>query len=296
MAERSSSPRALGHPEVSEKDLSIVGLDLKVYGLDEIKDSKLPVAVLIATHGRTGNLKHMIPFAQGVLGEVKGKERKRDLIIVTLDQRNHGERIKDEQANLSFDENPRHLIDMAATTTGGYQDVTLIIDFLAAYLFPAGEKVIEEFIAAGISLGGYVTWLTLREEPRVKTGINIVGLPFEALHYVLGPRAESFGLSFAPPTYPHSIKSILQGPIDLSSYKGKNILTLHGKDDTLVPYAKGQETIERIRDESGGNVEIWLQEETGHTCTPEMVRKTADWIWRYSLSGEEKGSNKKSAL
>jgi len=37
---------------------------------------------------------------------------------------------------------------------GGCQDVSLIIDFLGAYLFPNGERTIEEFAATGISLGG----------------------------------------------------------------------------------------------------------------------------------------------
>ena len=41
-------------------------------------------------------------------------------------------------------------------TVGGCLDTSLIIDFLAAYLFPHGERVIDEFAATGISLGGKV--------------------------------------------------------------------------------------------------------------------------------------------
>jgi hypothetical protein len=37
---------------------------------------------------------------------------------------------------------------------GGCQDATLIIDFIGAYLFPNGERTIQEFAATGISLGG----------------------------------------------------------------------------------------------------------------------------------------------
>jgi ABC-type enterochelin transport system permease subunit len=37
---------------------------------------------------------------------------------------------------------------------GGCQDVLLIIDFLGAFLFPNGERTIQEFAATGISLGG----------------------------------------------------------------------------------------------------------------------------------------------
>jgi hypothetical protein len=37
---------------------------------------------------------------------------------------------------------------------GGCQDASLIIDFIGAYLFPNGEREIQEFAATGISLGG----------------------------------------------------------------------------------------------------------------------------------------------
>jgi hypothetical protein len=37
---------------------------------------------------------------------------------------------------------------------GGCHDVSFIIDFLGSYLFPEGNKRIDEWIATGISLGG----------------------------------------------------------------------------------------------------------------------------------------------
>lgn len=47
-----------------------------------------------------------------------------------------------------------------AQAVGGTQDLSLIIDFLGAYLFPNGEKVIEEFMVTGISLGGETSYRT----------------------------------------------------------------------------------------------------------------------------------------
>jgi hypothetical protein len=38
---------ALGHKHSSSKDLHIVGLELKIYGLEEIRDSTLPLAVVV---------------------------------------------------------------------------------------------------------------------------------------------------------------------------------------------------------------------------------------------------------
>ena len=41
-------------------------------------------------------------------------------------------------------------------SAGGCQDFRLIVDFIAAHLFPSGERVIDEFIATGMSLGGKI--------------------------------------------------------------------------------------------------------------------------------------------
>jgi hypothetical protein len=43
---------------------------------------------------------------------------------------------------------------MLTVAVGGCNDVSLIMTFLASYLFPHGERVIDEFIPTGFSLGG----------------------------------------------------------------------------------------------------------------------------------------------
>ncbi|WWC72906.1 uncharacterized protein I206_106870 [Kwoniella pini CBS 10737] len=281
-----------GYEESSITELFIVGLHLTVYGLKEIENSDKPLAVLVAAHGRTNSQKNMINFSHGILGRINSKSKenkKRDLIIVTLDQRNHGNRITDKKANLSYDQNPRHLIDMAAKVYGGAQDIQLIIDFLASYLFPRGEKTIKEWIITGISLGGHVAWRLLREEPRIKIGIPIIGLPFESFPKYMKPRAEGLGIPFTPPTYPPSLTPLLEDDVDHHKYKGKKILTIHGGHDKLVPLDKGREDIDivlKVANESEGRGEIWIDENTGHAVSKEMVEKTAEWIWEYGLSNE----------
>ena len=48
--------------------------------------------------------------------------------------------------------------ERSSQAVGGCQDVSFIIDFLESYLFPHGEKQIDEWILTGYSLGGNVTW------------------------------------------------------------------------------------------------------------------------------------------
>jgi len=213
----------------------------------------------------------------------KGKDKKRDVIVVTLDQRNHGTRMVDQKANLAYDENPKHLCDMAATVAGGCHDVSLIIDFLAAYLFPNGERVIDEFIPTGCSLGGNVTWRLTRYEPRVNISIPIIGLPFEAFARYLGARAEQMGFAFEPPIYPPSLQPLFNDPVKPDAYTGKKILSIHGELDRLVPMAQGRAELDKIAAENK-DVEVWAQPGAGHVVSVEMMDRTAEWIWRWAMS------------
>ncbi|RXK38455.1 hypothetical protein M231_04220 [Tremella mesenterica] len=284
------STLSLGHPPVSRKELHIVGLELRVYGLEEIKDSNLPIACIIATHGRGNNMDQMEPFAQGVLGEINKLKQEdppeespeKDVILVLLEQRNHGKRLHDPVNNQAYDKNPTHLCDMAAMIVGGCQDVSFVIDFLASYLFPNGERDIVDWIATGISLGGNVTWRLLLEEPRIQFGVPLIGLPFTSLVRYLGARATKSGLSFSPPIYPPALRAIIEKPFDANPYYGKKILSLHGQLDTLVPHSAGVEDFKRI--ESDREIIIKTQGNVRHAVSPDMVVKVAEWVNYWVLS------------
>lgn len=47
-------------------------------------------------------------------------------------------------------------------TVGSARDVSFLIDFLPAFLYPNGERSIQHWLVAGLSLGGHSTWITLR--------------------------------------------------------------------------------------------------------------------------------------
>ncbi|KAK1922696.1 Alpha/Beta hydrolase protein [Papiliotrema laurentii] len=284
----------LGHPTTSCTSVNIVGLDVKVYGLDEVKHSSLPLAAVIATHGRCNNQKQMAHLAHGLLGHIsvlaQDHPRTRDVIVVTVDQRNHGDRTVDRTANLAYDKNPNHLVDMAACVVGGCHDVSFIIDFLGSYLFPEGNKRIDEWIATGISLGGNLTYRLLQIEPRINIAIPIIGLPWDVFRIYLQARAESMGLAFSPPLYPPALRPILESTRPDGCYKRKKILSIHGSIDNLVPYDKGERQIkqaQREAKESGGEMEIYVQEGAGHVVTPEMIEKTAEWVWRWAVKGQQ---------
>ena len=113
----------------------------------------------------------------------------------------------------------------------------------------------------------------------------MIALPFPSLVKNIGARAIQGGLAFAPPIYPPSLRSLLEADTDFNALAGKKILSMHGAVDPLVPYADGQKDIEDVkRVMQNGDVEVWVEEGQGHVLTPVMVKKTAEWIWRWGLS------------
>lgn len=133
------------------------------------------------------------------------------LIAVSFDQRNHGTRLIDPLANEAWREgNPRHAQDMfsifreyrtskfemflppglfvvlaiyvlrtnaSRTIEGTARDVSVLMDYLPAYVFPQGERRISKHMVLGVSLGGHAAWSCLLHEPRVSAGVVIIGCP-----------------------------------------------------------------------------------------------------------------------
>lgn len=176
--------------------------------------------------------------------------------------------------------------DMAACLVGGCHDVSLIIDFLAAYLFPHGERVIDEWVAAGFSLGANVTWRLLRFEPRIRIAMPVCGLPWECFARYVGARAEGRGLSFGPPVCPPSLRALFEAPVDPKAYEGKKILSWHGTEDKMVPFAQGARELEELQRRYGhdGSVVVYKQEGVAHAFSVEAMEKTTEWVWRHALA------------
>jgi hypothetical protein len=46
-----------------------------------------------------------------------------------------------------------------------------------AYLFPDGQRTIDQHLALGVSLGGHSVWQLMFADPRVTAGVVIIGCP-----------------------------------------------------------------------------------------------------------------------
>ncbi|OCH94879.1 alpha/beta-hydrolase [Obba rivulosa] len=282
---------------IQKQSIPVSGLTVHVYSQSDI-DPATPVAILVFLHGRLGSVENVEWVAHSTLQGVQerrkdGAQPAQDLLIVTFDQRNHGSRLVTELANEDWaKKNDRHAIDMYAIYDGTSRDVSYLIDFLPAYLFPSGERQITQWLVGGISLGGHASWLTLRTEPRVKLGIPIIGCPdYLAL---MTDRAIKNGLTTGAPHFPDALLAVIKKDDPASApytskeadnpFLGKKILVLSGADDKLVPWAASEKFVESLELGESGVKKVVLAPGVGHECTPDMVKEMTKFIWEEALA------------
>ncbi|EEH49861.1 uncharacterized protein PADG_05940 [Paracoccidioides brasiliensis Pb18] len=174
-------------PKVSKKVFPISSILCDVYGLDELPPQATEVSCLYLLHPRLSTADRMEGIAGFAItdwndrlraGRVPSNQKNKGLIAVAFDQRNHGSRLVDKLSNEAWRQgNPRHAQDMFATFQGTARDVSLLIDFMGAYVFPDSSRKITTNLALGVSLGGHATWSCLLHEPRITSAVIIIGCP-----------------------------------------------------------------------------------------------------------------------
>lgn len=99
-------------PLSSKQELVIGGVKIYIYGFDELKrTSGVEIGVLYLAHMRTRTYLVTEAIAHEILHRYRSDKRKkrRELIAVTMDMRNHGEREISKGANLTWkDGNENH--------------------------------------------------------------------------------------------------------------------------------------------------------------------------------------------
>jgi hypothetical protein len=253
--------------------------------LAELAARGRPVAVAFLLHGRLGESEALDGTAAALVRRCSPLQHKplRDLVVVTLDHRNHGHRrVRDLAKHVSLTSSPSlprdsqlmivtpvcvcseswragnetHAQDMFSIQYGTAQDVSLLVSLLPAYL-PAALRV-ELWACVGVSLGGHSTWLALLHDPRIAVGVPIIG----CCDYLSLMRNRLRGSDEAineeteaeRKYLPDGLKSALRlldaggmGEPAVQRLKTRKLLVLCGSDDRLVPYHCSQPFIERLQ-------------------------------------------------
>ncbi|KAG0700565.1 Alpha/Beta hydrolase protein [Suillus ampliporus] len=220
--------------------------------------------------------------------------RKKDLIVIAFDHRNHGSRLVNIMRNAQWSKDPmmnndQHAVDLYAIQTGSAQDVSFLIDHLPSVLYPSNERTIVEWGMGGISVGGHSTWIALSREPRLKIGIPIIGCPDYTK--MMSQRAAFAGVPFEPPYFPDSLKTYVDAndPANLpyrakdrsNPYLGRKILVLAGEMDPLVPWETVSEFAENLEVGEEGMKRIVVEDGAGHEPTPKMQQEAGMFVKKW---------------
>ena len=159
---------------------------MTVFGLDDLPSDITDVAVLWLLHPRLQTQACMAPFAAHIISgwnkhqSSKRSTKKKGLIAVSFDQRNHGSRLVSAIANEAWRSgNEHHALDMFSCYAGTAQDTSLLLDYLPGYIFPKvsdGRRIVQNLVL-GISLGGHAAWHVLMHDKRFNTAVVTVGCP-----------------------------------------------------------------------------------------------------------------------
>lgn len=105
----------------------------------------------------------------------------------------------------------------------------------------------------------------------------------EVLGDNLEARANQMGV--ADPIYPPPVRTYMKTLPPPGAYSGKKILSVHGGHDFLHPIERSTPYLAAMAEQlPDGDMEVYVDEESGHRCSADMVRKTAEWCWRWGLS------------
>lgn len=147
---------------------------------------------------------------------------------------------------------------------GTARDVSFILDYLPAYLFPHDERAVTTWAVTGQSLGGHAIWHVLQNEPRVSIGVPMIGMP--DMSKLLARRTAANFLPNAPPAVPGSLRAHIArtdpaavaqanaaaaagaggGVQPPNPYWGKKILVLSGREDKLVRWEYSADFVDAL--------------------------------------------------
>jgi len=195
-------------------------------------------------------------------------------------------------------------MDLLSTISGSAQDFKLILDYLPSY-FPQFTRFHN--IITGISLGGHTAYRTaslasgkfegfaivvgcptlaplllnrLGIDPKVfgSTASELGGVSYDELKKVMNTQQRR--------RWPRALAELIREG-DKKAYEefptDVPLLLCNGKEDPLVPAFYTASWLERRREVvsspcGGENVQFFVQENTGHSCTKEMVAMIAAWV------------------
>lgn len=202
---------------------------------------------------------------------------------------------------------------MLSIISGSAHDYELLIDYLPTYL-PEFNKFYN--FMSGISLGGHTSWRVATSSVAQKGKLHgvaiIIGCPklTSLLLSRLGVDIEAAAREFNVPLdlvhiisydklstilteeqrrrWPRAIAELttsLDRVVEQSYPNEIPTFILNGKLDPLVPDRFTAQWVKQRGIERYDNIKYFVQENTGHTCTNEMVENVSQWLVQLLSAG-----------
>ncbi|ODV80394.1 uncharacterized protein CANTADRAFT_25978 [Suhomyces tanzawaensis NRRL Y-17324] len=302
----------------SKKTVFIGGINVHIYNADSLQShventtGDIPVDVLYLVHERLGNYKYTEAFAFKILEQFYKKGGKQ-LVCVTFDVRNHGERTVDESKNQDWrGGNASHASDLITVIDGIVADLKLLTTSVPFYLDldryisrankELGTTIKYRHSFSGNSLGGHAVIRFANEYPNLVNVLNpVIGCP--DLTTLLVNRLTKAPLDSVAYdkkyfyfeydelplnaeqrlVYPESLHRHIAAQ-DISIYENFNmnikLFSSHGKDDKLVPTKLASSWLD-IYKNTNGVTEAFIQEGVGHATTEEMIDNFTTWLVKH---------------
>ncbi|KAJ5496642.1 hypothetical protein N7463_008629 [Penicillium fimorum] len=168
---------------VSRKTFTIAGIQVTVFGLDELPACETEISSIWLLHPRLSTKDRMSGIANAVVtcwNKQVSDDRnisnalppRKGVIAITLDHRNHGTRLVEPSRNGNWrDGNAQHAEDMYSTYHGTAQDVSMLIDRLPSAIFARSVCTINQNVILGVSLGRHAVWHCILHDPRITAAI-----------------------------------------------------------------------------------------------------------------------------
>ncbi|KAI5801090.1 Alpha/Beta hydrolase protein [Pyronema domesticum] len=286
-----SHPTPVSSDRYPASQFTIGGHQVTVHGLTTLPLTRCQITLVSLLHPRLQVASYMAPIASSILDTAT-----QPTLCISFDQRNHGTREIEALRNEAWRQgNPRHALDLFSSYQGTALDLSNILDFLPAYLFPNDEHEIARHIVSGVSLGGHSSWIALCNDSRIEAAGVIIGCAdYTKLmeHRAGKSKLQAFTLG-ASDHFPKTLLEVVKryDPAAMGveeaakRLQGKKVLTLSGGADKLVPYACNEEFLRELKEKSGVEVKDIVYEGIGHECTPTMVEELAKWVNEVVVAG-----------
>ena len=211
--------------------------------------------LVILQHGYQGNKEGVLPLGLQIAG--------RGYRVLLPDARMHGERrAPDFEARFGA-EFERTFLEVIEGTS---EDVCALID-----RFGDGAPV----GMVGISMGAFITYLTLTRDKRIQAAVPLIGSPLLWAPILLPPEEEARIAEINPADHPERFAPCA-------------LLIQHGELDELVPILPEYQLYERLRPfytDTPDRLEFIPYPEAAHEVTAEMAAATLAWLDRFLRAG-----------